>query len=179
VERLLFVEKRGNGKLERIAGGDRHDTVAAQDEADGGVGSMTIVVHGIGKLVEVLRAENAGCDEAEDACAVEVQVGVGMLAAARNEDLLAGTDFGGDAVDRPCRSAIDAEDGLVIVAVKVGYDVVRRGGDGDFEGVERTGGLVPALQEGDGQASDLDNASDRIDLSFYEDAAVIRLADLS
>ena len=80
-----------------------------------------------------------------------MQVGEGVMGTAVDEELFAGADLDGFAIDEPGGDAVDADDGLVVVAVEVrDGQVGELGGDGDFEEIEEILGFVTALQEGDG-----------------------------
>jgi hypothetical protein len=85
---------------------------------------------------------------------VTILVEVGY--AARNEEDTALVDGDGLVVEGPGHVSIEAEDGLVVLAMDVRHGDVDERRDGEFEEIEDTFGLMARFEEGDAHSADTD-----------------------
>src|ERR1700710_1267844 len=86
-----------------------------------------------------------------------------MACAARDKELIAGAEAGGNSIDRPPGEAINSQDCLITLLVKMSYMLDRElhgGRNRHFVSVEKTVGLVAALDKGDGHAANVNDMCD-------------------
>jgi hypothetical protein len=136
------------------SGGGGDDSVAGHDCGYAGDVDWAFGVDGGGEVAEVLRAHEAGGEDAHHARGGFVQVGVAVRDAARDVKLLAGADLMLLAVEGPGGDAVDADDGFVVVAMEMSDVEIGLRRDGQLEEVEFAVGFVAALEKRDAQVAD-------------------------
>src|SRR5580692_1963494 len=134
--------------------GDGNDAVAVHGRGDAGeVGDSVLGVEA-GEFLVVLRTHDAGGLKTEDAGGGVMAVLVEMRYASGDEEDAAAGDGCGLVEEGPGHVSVEAEDGLVIVAMNVRHGHVDEGRNGEFEEIEDTSGFVACLVEGDGHGAD-------------------------
>jgi hypothetical protein len=136
--------------------GDGDYAVTAHDGADGYQVWLMVVAEEYGDFEEILGAHDAGGLEAEDAGGGVGEIGKEVGRATGYEEGGAATDLSGLVEESPGHGAINAEDGLIVFAMKVGKGDASERGNGDFEEIENTTGFVAGLEEGDAHLADAD-----------------------
>jgi hypothetical protein len=92
--------------------------------------------------------------EAKDAGSGVVAVLVEVGYAARDEENSTFADRCGLVAEGPGHVAVEAEDGLVVLAMDVGHGDVNERRDGEFEEIEDAAGLVAGFVEGNAHRAD-------------------------
>jgi hypothetical protein len=95
--------------------------------------------------------------EAEDASGGVGEVGKEVGRATGYEEGGAATDLSGLVEEGPGHGAVDAEDGLIVLAVEMGKRNAGVGRDGDFEEIAGPAGFVARLEEGNAHLADADS----------------------
>jgi hypothetical protein len=130
--------------------------VAAHDGPDASqVGMPALEIEG-GDFEVILGAHHAGSLQAEDAAGGVGGVSVRVWRAAGDEKGDAAANFVRFVVERPSQGPIDAEDGLVVFAVKVGKRDAMESRHDEFEKIEDAAGFVAGLKESNAHLADGD-----------------------